>query len=402
VKRVSLQFHDWLYYKLLPSLLRIAEWFETPYYNYAKKNDLNISSQKDAHLFLTHGRGGGVDKHVEDASAAIEVRGGQAWILRFSPLTRSFILTRAKLHNSERQRFWFPFQYQALMRTLASLGLAKLHIHHTRFFPYCFIRDLPEFTQALAISYDVMLHDFTGICPRVHLINGNFHYCSMPQDANICNKCVSQNGFLTASPRDVEVWRETHRTILEKADACAAPSQDTANRYAQILGTKNISVEQHEKIIVPHNIKVRKADAPYSIGIIGRIHRHKGADVLLACARDAKERKLPLQFVIIGDSVYSEQLQGLGVKVTGVYREPGLTALLEMYRCALVFLPSIWPETYSYVLSRIIQNNYFPVVFDIGAPAERLRQLQTGMILPMEMIESPSLINDTLLKLVHG
>jgi len=60
-------------------------------------------------------------------------------------------------------------------------------------------------------------------------------------------------------------------------------------------------------------------------------------------------------------------------------------------------LPSIWPETYSYVLSEYYRHGLHPVVFDIGAQSERVKASGYGTVLPMH-IDAPA-INDALLKI---
>jgi O-antigen biosynthesis protein len=40
-----------------------------------------------------------------------------------------------------------------------------------------------------------------------------------------------------------------------------------------------------------------------------------------------------------------------------------------------------------------------PVVFDIGAPAERLRAAKTGRVLDLRLAEQPTALNDALLAL---
>ena len=60
-------------------------------------------------------------------------------------------------------------------------------------------------------------------------------------------------------------------------------------------------------------------------------------------------------------------------------------------------LPSVWPETYCYTLSVALRAGLYPVCFDIGAPAERLRSLGCGELLPVE--SKPGWINERLLAL---
>lgn len=395
-----LTLRDRIYYNVLPAVLGMLEPIERGQYNEQKLKLPIATVTGDNHLFLTHGRGGGVDKFVEDSAAIIEADNKKAWILYFHPLKRKFFLSDRKIHTgSTRLSFRFPSEYKKMVAHLQSLGLKKLHVNHTRYLPFYFLKDLPEFAQTLGIPYDYTLHDFFSFCPRVHLIDNNFRYCGMPQDATLCTGCVKKNGRMASAPKDANQWRDLNRFILGKASELIAPSHDTAERHKRILGIEKIKVVPHDfPQINLRTFPAKQKNEPYTIAVVGRIHRHKGADVLMACVKDAQKRNLPLRFSIIGTSPYNKTFKQLGVHVTGIYQEEELSSLLEQSKASLVFLPSLWPETYSYVLSHIWHNSYFPVVFDLGAPAERIKEAGNGLTLPFGMVDSTSAINDALLE----
>ena len=60
-----------------------------------------------------------------------------------------------------------------------------------------------------------------------------------------------------------------------------------------------------------------------------------------------------------------------------------------------MFLP-LWPETYSYTLSEAVASGFVPLVPDLGAPAERVRETGFGVVFPfpIEAEEVLSLIAD--------
>jgi glycosyltransferase involved in cell wall biosynthesis len=59
--------------------------------------------------------------------------------------------------------------------------------------------------------------------------------------------------------------------------------------------------------------------------------------------------------------------------VTGPYRRDELVDLVERHGINMFFFPSVWPETFSYVVAEMIALGLPLVAFDLGAPAERLR-----------------------------
>lgn len=387
------------FYSALPFFLNALERHEEAEY---EKQKIRIQIQTATipgrnHLLLTHGHGGGVDKYVEDAALVIEQNQQQAWILSFQPVQRRFILSRGKIHAEDTVGFNFPAAYPEMLSHLQSLGLEKLHIHHIRYLPFYFLKDIPEFVCLLGVPYNYTIHDFITFCPRIHLIDSNFRYCGMPEDVRLCDSCITINGALTGCPDTASEWRAVGQKLLQHASRRFAPSHDTAERHQKILGNMDIQVIPHDASVMgkPHT---SARDEPYVIAVIGRISRHKGADVLLACTQDAKRRNLPLRFTVIGIAAYEEELKESGVHVSGEFKEPELPELLKQAGPSLIFLPSICPETYSYVLSHIWQNGYFPVSFDLGAPAERIKARNRGLVLPTAMIDSPGQINDALLE----
>jgi glycosyltransferase involved in cell wall biosynthesis len=128
---------------------------------------------------------------------------------------------------------------------------------------------------------------------------------------------------------------------------------------------------------------------------------HKGYDVLLACARDAKQRRLDLTFVVAGTTIDDQRLMDTGrVFVTGPYQPDEAVPLIRAQDAALALLPSIWPETWCLGLTELWRAGLRVVAFDIGAPAERIRQTGRGFLLPLGC--ATSAVNDALLNAARG
>jgi glycosyltransferase involved in cell wall biosynthesis len=376
--------------RLIPRLLRLVEAVEDhlPGRTQTLAAQAPVSQALETHLFITHGRGGGADKHVAEQAA-----GKRSLVLSFHWLTRAYKL--------DGQSFWSP---DALLKHLRAQGVTHLHLHHTRFFPYSFIRALPEFAGALGVHYDVMLHDFTAFCPRIHLIDEHWRYCGMPTDPTICTRCITSRGMLTSAPFNITAWRESWQRIFAHAKAVHTPSNDTTQRHQTFFPDAAITTMPHED---PSQLLSRAPDAPRArvasearrIVVIGNIRPLKGAHIVLACAQDAKNRGLELEFSVIGECSERAALEALGVTVSGPYAAGQLPELLRKSGAHAVFLPSTWPETYSYVLSEIWANGVYPIAFDFGAPAERIRAGK-GALLALNLMNDPAAINQRLLELI--
>lgn len=142
------------------------------------------------------------------------------------------------------------------------------------------------------------------------------------------------------------------------------------------------------------------ADAPERIvGVLGAIGPFKGASVLVHLAADALERKLPLRYRLFGHSARRDFCEFPNVEEMGRYVDEEIDALLKRTPPHLLFYPSVWPETFSYTLDIALRTRVFPVCFDLGAPARRIRELGFGATLPLELVFDPARLNDALLRM---
>jgi glycosyltransferase involved in cell wall biosynthesis len=135
--------------------------------------------------------------------------------------------------------------------------------------------------------------------------------------------------------------------------------------------------------------------------VVGAIGVHKGYEVLLACARDAASRNLDLDFVVVGHTIDDARLMATGrVFVTGEFEPDEAVGLIEAQRAVLGFVPSICPETWCLGLGDLWRGGLQVAAFDIGAPAERIRQTGRGFVLPLGL--SANAINNKLIAAIRG
>ena len=289
-------------------------------------------------------------------------------------------------------RYHVPDELTALSALLGRLQIERIEIQHFLDIDARVI----EAMRALNVPYEVMVHDYAWICPRVTLIDGTGRYCGEPAVSK-CQSCVRRNGSRLGDPISVPALRARSAGWLGEARRVSAPSADTALRLRRYFPDLHIEVRPHHPAarqpvpvsVVPRNGKLR-------VGLIGAIGGHKGYRVLLDCARDAARRRLPLEFVVIGYTENDKALQKTGkVFITGRYSEVEVPHLVRREEPDLLFLPSVWPETWCYALDHALAAALPVIAFDLGAIAERLRGAGGGLLLPLDL--KPGEINDRLL-----
>lgn len=283
-----------------------------------------------------------------------------------------------------------------LRSDLNQLGVTELALHHAMHLPPAL---LPVLTAWF--PFRAYVHDYGWICPRYTLIDGSGRYCGEPEHASICDRCVADHGDLMGLGMPVADWRDLTRTVLTSAQSVSCSSGDSVTRMRRYMPEARFQVQPAEPTLSPapvlRSVAPRRPSQSLRIVVPGAIGQSKGYDVLLACARDAAQRGLPLTFLLLGYSMDDDALLATGhVEVTGRYREDEVPALMAQLRPHIAFLPSVWPETWCYALTHVMSEGLFVVAFDLGAQAERLRQRGHGMLLPLAA--GATAINDALLR----
>ena len=356
----------------------------------------DAEARAGAILLITHDREGGVRRHVLERAAELRAAGTPCIILtpnRMADGALACHLSDAGEHSYPALRFSLPDQLAELAGLLRRSRPAAIEVHHT----IGHHRSIMQLPALLGVPYDVVLHDYSWICPRINLVSVDKRYCGEPA-LDGCETCYADLGSATGESIGPTALRRRSADELGAARRLLAPSADLARRLQRHLpGLRPIVQPWEDDAALPSEIWLsgRPPDSPVRVLVLGAIGVEKGFDFLLACAREARARSLPLEFVVVGYSCGDPRLIDAGVVITGPYQEGEVAGLIRTQGADLAFLPSLWPETWSYTLSQVWQAGLHPIVFSIGAPADRVRATGRGLVLPLGI--SPALTNNTLL-----
>lgn len=336
-------------------------------------------------LFVTHGLGGGTEKALRDLAERHAMQDLAVLVLRSTPAGR---IELAPLVREQEKSLTASYPKDTAVELLAEqlreLGIESVHFHHALGLPAA-IWDLPAM---LDVPYDVTVHDFYLACPRITMIDESGQYCGQP-DGAACERCVA-TGKLEHGVADrleeiggtVAAWREFHTERLSRARSVVAPSRDTVTRLNRYIPVR-VEALPHAEEPYANVPAVSQSGTPHTVAVIGAIGPHKGAELLLSTARHALRLGLPLRFVVVGYTNCDDAFIGLpNVEITGRYTKQDLPALLAISGATAALFLSVWPETYSYTLSEAWRAGLTPVALDIGAPAERIRDIGKGKLIP--------------------
>lgn len=338
--------------------------------------------RQDAHtIMFDHAMGGGAN-HFRDEKIAESVAQGHDVLLVSPHLpTLSYEIARRDKHGESVAR------YPTLRACLAALGDCEQVV----------VNDLVSYDDPLRVLAWIAerksngartrfyLHDYFPVCPVWTLVGRHGRYCGVPDFAE-CARCLPDNPtpFLALLPKlDVPGWRQHWERFLAAADEIVAFSKASV----AVLGRAFPDLDLDRIVIRPHSLAYLPArrvepslEGDTVIAVVGAINVYKGAQIVAEMARIIERECLPARIVIIGsiDNVSPSP----ALRVVGPYRPETLPDLLQAERVSVCLLPSIWHETFSYVTSELMHYGMPVAVFDLGAPAERVRAYALGCIIP--------------------
>jgi glycosyltransferase involved in cell wall biosynthesis len=194
---------------------------------------------------------------------------------------------------------------------------------------------------------------------------------------------------------------DIYRKFLHAASSVEVPTYSTRDIFLQYFPEVSFNVVPHQDhlpICAPAS--QRPPDGCIRVAIVGAIGPHKGLDVLIGLARDSVQRGLNIKYTLIGYSSNDDELVRHGVSVRGRYSSES-EAIDEIgeVRPDFIFIPSIWPETFCYVLSIALKLRIPPIVFNLGAQGERLTNIPWSVRMPPTLATNIVALSDSISQL---
>jgi GT2 family glycosyltransferase len=244
------------------------------------------------------------------------------------------------------------------------------------------LREVPGFLTALAqdAPLDILFHDYLPISPSYTLLDTDGVYRGLPQpgqeDVAHTYRCPDGTRIALAAwqglwgqalgrARQLIVFSEASRRILSAAYPAYA---------AQMM------VCPHQ-ITTPITRVTPPAEGPRTIGVLGAIGPQKGARVVAELSQALKGRQ-DIRLVLIGYIAPGFDLAPDTV-VHGQYDVTDVSALAAHYGITAWLIPSIWPETFSYVTHECLATGLPTMAFDLGAQGEAVARAPHGVLLPL-------------------
>lgn len=245
---------------------------------------------------------------------------------------------------------------------------------------------LGAFVQEGGARLRVFLHDYHLVCPSHFLLDWEGRFCGVPQKQQ-CRQCLPRiNDSLVAlyAPRDIDRWRSGWSHMLALADEIVHFSNSTRELFSRAypdIGAQQWRLQPHQLPPTQHRFHYPRGTPGLRVAVVGHIGVHKGSQVLLDLVDCARLQQASLEVVVVGTLAHGAEQPG--IVQTGSYRRDELCSLLHQHGVQLALMPSICPETFSYVTHELIQLGVPLIGFKIGAQAEALSTYPMGWVVPM-------------------
>lgn len=224
-------------------------------------------------------------------------------------------------------------------------------------------------------------HDFYCCCPSVYLINNEGRHCFKP-DAAVCEDCIKTNSdSFNKKYISMQKWRESWGAFLALCDEITVFSENSKGYFKYWYpDLNNIRVLPHTVDYIPKIQPYPTKSDRLTIGILGNFMRTKGSRVVIEMQDIIDKEGLPADIVVIGENLDTASHSSL--KILGRYKPDDIPEIFRENQIDIVFIASIWPETFSYTTQEVINMDIPIACFDIGAPAERISKYKKGLVIP--------------------
>jgi GT2 family glycosyltransferase len=358
-----------------------------------------VASSKDneaIHLIVDHALGGGANHYTNELVERYQKENKKILRAIYDYYLNSYII------YFDYRDYHFSFkikEFDKLVEFLSYIKLQEIILNNLVSF-----RDIDRLLDWVTKSIEgsdttltIPIHDYYIVCPNYTLLDPNGDFCKIPSSLQSCQECIRSNDleWRTFVTGDIDIynWRKEWGRVVELADKIVCFSH--SSKELILRAYDHISREKIE--VTPHYVeplkaidRVRRGDKPYTtIGILGAINQAKGASIIEDLLKSIDKEDLQIKVVLIGE--ISTNISSKNFLVTGRYDRDDLPRLVVEHDIDIFLLPSVCPETFSYTTQEIIMMQMPLMVFDIGAPAERVKEYDKGVVLEREYI--PNIIN---------
>ena len=331
-------------------------------------------------LALDHALGGGATNYLIKKKNENMELGNNFIIVKFNTLNDIFEIEY--FINNQTIRTYAPMDF-GLINIIQYFNVDEIWVNELVSYVniYKTLGELREYSQKKSIPIQMLFHDYFAICPTINLLNVEGKYCNIPYIGE-CEKCIAKTNYLQSMGiESMSKWRNEWKAFLDNCTEVVVFSESTKEIVEKTYGSlPNIVVMPHQISFIPKINKVNKTTKTINVGLLGILTKHKGEKIIKDLLKEINKQGLSINIKLIG---FAENIKrDSHFLQTGSYSRNGIPYLALMNDIDVFLIPSIWPETFSYTSEEIMKMGFPLMCFDLGAPAERAKKYENGIIIP--------------------
>ncbi|HNX58328.1 MAG TPA: glycosyltransferase, partial [Spirochaetota bacterium] len=332
-------------------------------------------------IILSHMIGGGTETYKTKVKASLVAGGTNVFDIQYDVYWHKYKLSAVL--NREDYNYYFD-DFNDISTVCKILNISEIYVNNLVTFPniHKVLRSVEEVKREQKIKIKTLIHDYFMICPSYVLINKDGNFCGIPEISE-CKNCMLNHSFayIPVKWADISEWRAVWESILNCSDEIVCFSQSSKELIRKCyhsLNEKKVTVTPHQSAyIMKVNRPVKRKSI--NIGILGAMSYPKGKKIIEEMVHYIDDKSLNVSVKVIGSM--STGLSSKHLFVNGRYSSYELESLVEKHKIDIIFIPSIWPETFSYTTEESMKMGLPVAVFNLGAPAERVKMYDKGLVI---------------------
>jgi GT2 family glycosyltransferase/glycosyltransferase involved in cell wall biosynthesis len=263
---------------------------------------------------------------------------------------------------------------EALTIALDMFRFDAVHIQNLMGHSLAPLQALAAFSGPVVCS----VRDLYLACPNHSLLYRNSQSCGVPEDLNLCARCLAETRDLPLSY--LTEFRTTTRARLESVDRWVFASQSAADYFLRVYDVDPERIE-----IIPHGAVIhidrpgREVDEglifdePLRLAFVGRGWPKKGLGVANELADRLADSTIEIHHFGELKAPASPRLQP-----HGLFDNESLPELLHQTGIQIVLLPGPYAETFGHVMTEALIAGLPVIGASYGALGERIRATRAG------------------------
>lgn len=336
-------------------------------------NDL-ASKIKKSVLVFDHNSGGGADLYLSNKIDSDIINDNELCYIVVSKFETNIVEFYFK---EDKYKYCFnnleDIEFMYLLFNIKEIFINNL-------FLYADLRKIINYIINIYNKYKIdivyPIHDYLCICKNLDLLNDDKVFCNIPirKDIHICNNCEVSKVY------NITEYRNNFQKLFDICKKIIVFSE-SSKKYLN----KVFKINQDKIDLIPHKVTWIKTKANKSskkerlrVGILGDIAINKGHNIVKDLIEISLQNNAAIDYYCIGQ--LKEKLNYSNLFVTGRYDINKLVEIVNKYDIDIFIMPSIWPETFSYVTEEIILMNKPIISFNIGAQGEKVSKYVNGFV----------------------